>query len=236
VAATTQEEVLAGILPKINIDKITLTNPSEDILNVSLNLTIKEVLDDNLFGSWFEDININKYIVVDVVQSTDASVTEALSYSNDMIQVCNLQRQLKIEDTRTKAVAYITKNTKVSDLLKLLADKLSIEDNSENPMERGHTLEQEAIDKFTEMTGKKVVRTGMWVSDENENIACSPDGMISDTEAVEIKCLSASRHLEAFFTKDEFNSIRIPTLGYNFQACRLQTKFRIPFDSEQASR
>jgi hypothetical protein len=123
VAATTQEEVLAGILPKINIDKITLTNPSEDILNVSLNLTIKEVLDDNLFGSWFEDININKYIVVDVVQSTDASVTEALSYSNDMIQVCNLQRQLKIKDTRTKALAYITKNTKVSDLLKLLADK-----------------------------------------------------------------------------------------------------------------
>lgn len=123
MTATTQEEVLSGILPKVNINKITLTSPDEKILNVSLDLTIKETLDDGFFGSWFEDININKYILVDVVQSTDAAVTEALSYSNDMIQLCNLQRQLKIDDTRTKALAYITKNSKASDLLKLLEDK-----------------------------------------------------------------------------------------------------------------
>lgn len=120
MTATTQEEVLSGILPRINIDKITLTNPKQNVLNVSINLTIKETLDDSFFGSWFEDININKYILVDVVQSTDASVTDALSYSNDMIQLCNLRRQIKLNDTRTKAFAYITNNNKVSDLLKLL--------------------------------------------------------------------------------------------------------------------
>lgn len=120
MTATTQEEVLSGILPRINIDKITLTNPEQNVLNVSINLTIKETLDDSFFGSWFEDININKYILVDVVQSTDASVTDALSYSNDMIQLCNLRRQIKTNDTRTKAFAYITNNNKVSDLLKLL--------------------------------------------------------------------------------------------------------------------
>jgi hypothetical protein len=124
VTATTQEEVLSGILPRINIDKITLTSPDENILNISLDLTIKETLDDSFFGSWFEDININKYILVDVVQSTDASITEALSYSNDMIQLCNVrrQKQINIKDTRTKAFAYITNNTKVSSLLKLLED------------------------------------------------------------------------------------------------------------------
>ncbi len=124
MTATTQEEVLSGILPRINIDKITLTSPDENILNISLDLTIKETLDDSFFGSWFEDININKYILVDVVQSTDASITEALSYSNDMIQLCNVrrQKQINIKDTRTKAFAYITNNTKVSSLLKLLED------------------------------------------------------------------------------------------------------------------
>jgi hypothetical protein len=124
VTATTQEEVLSGILPRVNIDKITLTSPDENILNISLDLTIKETLDDSFFGSWFEDININKYILIDVVQSTDASITEALSYSNDMIQLCNIrrQKQINIKDTRTKALAYITNNTKVSSLLKLLED------------------------------------------------------------------------------------------------------------------
>ena len=124
MTATTQEEVLSGILPRINIDKITLTSPDENILNISLDLTIKETLDDSFFGSWFEDININKYILVDVVQSTDASITEVLSYSNDMIQLCNVrrQKQINIKDTRTKAFAYITNNTKVSSLLKLLED------------------------------------------------------------------------------------------------------------------
>ncbi len=78
MTATTQEEVLSGILPKVNINKITLTSPDENTLNVSLDLTIKETLDDGFFGSWFEDININKYILVDIVQSTDAAVTEAL--------------------------------------------------------------------------------------------------------------------------------------------------------------
>jgi hypothetical protein len=123
VTATTQEEVLSGILPRVNINKITLTNPSENILNISLDLLVKETLDDGFFGSWFEDININKYIVIDVVQSTDSTVTNALSYSNDMIQLCNLRRSIRTSDTRLKALAYITKNNKVSTLLDLLDNK-----------------------------------------------------------------------------------------------------------------
>lgn len=132
MTATTQEEVLSGILPRINIDKITLTSPDENILNVSLDLTIKETLDDSFFGSWFEDININKYILVDIVQSTDAAVTEALSFSNDMIQLCNLRRQTNVLDTRIKALAYITKNNKISSLLQLLRTKTTTQTLSIN--------------------------------------------------------------------------------------------------------
>ena len=65
-------------------------------------------------------------------------------------------------------------------------------------MERGHELEKEAIEKFTELTGMKVNDDcGVWVSDENEYIAISPDGEVNDEEAVEVKCLSSSRHLQA---------------------------------------
>lgn len=90
----------------------------------------------------------------------------------------------------------------------LIADRLSLDDGSDDPMERGHALEQEAIDIFMDQTKKEVVPSGMWISDEHPNIACSPDGSIKGKpgkphvlEAVEIKCLSAARHLEAYFTQ-----------------------------------
>lgn len=120
MAATTQEEILSGILPRVSIEKITLTNPSNN-LEITVELNIKEVLDNNFFGSWFDDINIKRYILIDVVQSTDPQLTEALSFSNDMIQLCNLSRSKKSKnDTRIKALSYLTGNKNLSQLLNLL--------------------------------------------------------------------------------------------------------------------
>lgn len=68
----------------------------------------------------------------------------------------------------------------------------------EDPMARGTRLEPEAIERFRTETGKKV-DDGLllWISDDDERIASSPDGVIGVTEAVEAKCLSAARHIEA---------------------------------------
>jgi hypothetical protein len=123
VAATTQEEILSSILPKVVIDKITLANSSVNKLNVTVNLTVKETLDNDLLGTWFDDINLKKYILLDVVQSTDAEVTRALSFSNDMIQLCNSTRTLKPEDKKVKALAYLTKETQIKNLKTLLDKK-----------------------------------------------------------------------------------------------------------------
>lgn len=84
----------------------------------------------------------------------------------------------------------------------LVADRLAIEDNSERPDERGHSLEFEALAEFSKLTGKKTKQVGLCVSDLHENIAVSPDALIPDadglfSEAVEIKCLSSARHIEA---------------------------------------
>ena len=85
----------------------------------------------------------------------------------------------------------------------LLADKLAIAEEYEDPMERGTRLESEAVERFAKEIGKPVTNDlVMWVSDIDDSIAYSPDGVISDTELAEIKCLSSARHLQAYFEKE----------------------------------
>lgn len=85
----------------------------------------------------------------------------------------------------------------------LIADRLGIPADDEKPMDRGHRLEKEAIAQFVKETGKKVDDSlVIWVRDDNENIAYSPDGFIGETEAVEVKCLGSARHIEAVITNE----------------------------------
>lgn len=87
----------------------------------------------------------------------------------------------------------------------VLAERIAIADDGEyeNELERGHALEERALDAFEELTGKKVKRNnGVWVSDDNAQLAISPDGEIGKTEAVEVKCLSSARHLQAYFEQE----------------------------------
>ena len=87
----------------------------------------------------------------------------------------------------------------------LMADRLSIQEEYEDPMERGHRLEDEAIAEFEKLAKKKVEQVGLCISDENDNIALSPDGLIKTgkkyTEAVEVKCLNSAKHLQGYFEK-----------------------------------
>ncbi len=62
-------------------------------------------------------------------------------------------------------------------------------------------MESEAIEVFQKETGKTVNRElVLWTREDCESIAVSPDGTISPTEAVETKCLSSARHIEALLT------------------------------------
>lgn len=87
----------------------------------------------------------------------------------------------------------------------VIAERVAIADDGEyaDELERGHALEERALDAFEELTGKKVKRNnGVWVSNENPNLALSPDGEVGKTEAVEVKCLSSARHLQAYFEQE----------------------------------
>ena len=79
-----------------------------------------------------------------------------------------------------------------------------------NEMERGHLLENDAIDAFAERMGQNnelIINKepGVWVRDDNPNIYISPDGAIEDENgnihaAIEVKCLASWEIIKAYLT------------------------------------
>lgn len=124
----------------------------------------------------------------------------------------------KVTGSRLKDVITLQGNSIKADRWNLVAERLIGSQalvDEENPMERGLRLEPEAIARFQRETNKKVDSSLlMWVRDDEESIAVSPDGVIGKTEAVEVKCLSAGKHIEARVT----NRIPNGTGGYEEQA------------------
>lgn len=112
-------------------------------------------------------------------------------------------RKGKITGSKLKDIVVKRGTGRKIGFYELLADRLAISPDEEDVMERGHRLEKEAIDLFSSVTRQSVEQVGLCISEENPNIALSPDGLIKIkgkySEAVEVKCLSASRHLQAFF-------------------------------------
>jgi len=119
-------------------------------------------------------------------------------------------RKGKITGSKLKDIVTLKGNGTKIGFYQLIADRLAVEntleEDEEKEHDRGHRLEDEALALFSEMTGKTVTKGGMWISEENENIACSPDGSIYEgdiiPEAAEVKCLKSARHIEALITQE----------------------------------
>jgi len=93
---------------------------------------------------------------------------------------------------------------KLMGFYELIAERLAKPDDGQDPLERGHELEEEAIKIFEEKTGKKVDTSLVILTrDDNDSISISPDGMINDEfSAVEVKCLSSAKHIKAFLDQE----------------------------------
>lgn len=90
------------------------------------------------------------------------------------------------------------------DFWKFLAETMAEQPDGENPMERGHRLEPENIQLTLQQLGYKqedcVTDCGIWESDEDDRIACSPDAYqnsATPTWAIECKSLGSASHLQA---------------------------------------
>ena len=116
----------------------------------------------------------------------------------------------------------------------VIAGRLSLDPDDENRMDRGLRLEEEAIEEFTKQTGKIVDRVGVCISDVNPNIINSPDGLIkigrTYKEAVEIKCLSPARHLQAVIENKVPAEFYSQMLQYFIVNEKLETLYFIFYD------
>nr|UWD63380.1 MAG: alkaline exonuclease [Bacteriophage sp.] len=111
---------------------------------------------------------------------------------------------LKYDELLTETEAK-NKRLKVGiDFWKFLAETMAEQPDGENPMERGHRLEPENIQLTLQQLGYKqedcVTDCGIWESDEDDRIACSPDAYqnsATPTWAIECKSLGSAYHLQA---------------------------------------
>lgn len=126
-------------------------------------------------------------------------------------------RLCKITGSRLKDIVVKRGTGKKIGYYELIAERIGLPPDGENPMDRGHRLETEAIERFEAMTEKKVdTSLVIWTRDDNENIAVSPDGFIGKkaTEAVEVKCLASARHIEALLTNEIPDEYHYQVLQY----------------------
>ena len=112
----------------------------------------------------------------------------------------------KAQDYDTRIIEAETKNKQLKvtiDFWKLLAETMAEQPDNENPMARGHRLEPENIQLTLQQLGYEqkdcITDCGIWESDEDDRIACSPDAYqnsATPTWAIECKSLGSAYHLQ----------------------------------------
>lgn len=140
-------------------------------------------------------------------------------------------RRGKITGTRVKDIIVKRGTGKKIGYYELIAERIALPPDEENIMDRGNRLEEEAITRFETETGK-IVDTSLviWSRDENNAIAISPDGFIGETEAVEVKCLSSARHVEALLTNEVPTELKDQVIQYFVVNDKLETLYSVFYD------
>lgn len=111
-------------------------------------------------------------------------------------------RKGKITGTALKSIMG-TPRARQEAIYEIIAERLTIGiDDEENAMERGNRLEPDAIAMFELETGKQVERIGFCEDDNNAMICNSPDGLIDETEAIEVKCMGGKNHIKMWLTDE----------------------------------
>lgn len=137
----------------------------------------------------------------------------------------------KITGSRLKDLISLRGNGRKKGFYELIAERVALPADGENAMDRGLRLEVEAIERFEKETGKKVdTSLVLWVSEDNESIAVSPDGFIGKTEALETKCLNSASHIEALLTNEIPSEYDFQVLQYFIVNPKLQTLYFAFYD------
>jgi putative phage-type endonuclease len=121
----------------------------------------------------------------------------------------------------------------------LIAENLALDPDDENRMDRGLRLEDEAAQLFAEKYNKKLEQVGVCVHDLYPRIINSPDRLIKDgkvyKEAVEIKCLSPARHIQAIVDNKVPEEYEAQKLQYFIVNPELQKLYFVFYDPRIAA-
>lgn len=131
MVAINQETLLGELIPDVYIRKITLetsgtplteSNPhidsdreelprrsedDADALVVTLELLMKEKLDNDLIGTWFANQDLDRYLDIKVFQSTDSRTTALLSAGSDLLDLVDPGKTVPTEDLRMRLAATV---------------------------------------------------------------------------------------------------------------------------------
>lgn len=150
-----------------------------------------------------------------------------------------LARLGKITGTRLKDIVVKRGTEKKLGYYELIAERLAVSDAdfdgyvpNETPMDRGTRLQKFAMTEFSRDTGKKVDQSlVLWERDDNSSIAISPDGTIEGEEAaIETKCLSSARHIQAYLMNAVPDEYEYQMLQYFIVNEKLQTLYFAFYD------
>jgi len=143
----------------------------------------------------------------------------------------------KITGTRVKDLINKRATKPKKGFWEILAERVAVPHNGENVMDRGIRLEEEAVARFVQATGKRVnTDLVIWEHEDDPNIAISPDGYIEPTEgkliteAVEAKCLNSAAHCEAYITKQIPDEYEYQVIQYFVVNPDLQTLYFLFYD------
>ena len=113
-----------------------------------------------------------------------------------------------------------------------VAERLAVgtgDDGLESSRERGKDLENEAIDAAEEKLKLKLIRGNVWQADEYH--IESPDAYTEDLKvAVEVKCLSSARHIQAIIEDRPPQEYLAEYLNYFLVNDKLKTLYVFLYD------
>lgn len=153
----------------------------------------------NLAMSHYPQTNVNKLIEYRNKALEQSKTAETQAEADKYFS--------KAQDYDKRIIETEAKNRRLKtgiEFWKFLAETIAEQPSKENPMERGHRLEPENIHLTLQQLGYEekdcVTDCGIWESDEDPRLACSPDAYQNTpnpTWAIECKSLGSAYHLQA---------------------------------------
>ena len=111
-----------------------------------------------------------------------------------------------------------------------LAEGTGDDDGLESSRERGKDLENEAINEAEQKLGLKLERGNVWQADDKNHIE-SPDAYTKDLKvAVEVKCLSSARHIQAIVEDRPPQEYMAEYINYFLVNDKLETLYVFLYD------